>query len=121
MIWRPGNGARGPLDRFLHDQNVERFVGLLMGETDPQVRARLHDLLIEEEDRFGLRRERLQQLRDHIDRLRVRMLRQEQLISVLTDGDCDAGPARQLHANWSETLRLLERYRDNLLGLEDSF
>jgi hypothetical protein len=102
------------VDRFVHDQNLCRYADLLERETDPAVRARLQDLLIEEEDLFGTRRERLQQARDHVERLRGRMVRQEQLILRLEDGGHDTGLARQLYDAWSDTLVVLERYRDNL-------
>jgi hypothetical protein len=103
----------------VHEQNLNRYADLLQRETDPAVRARLHDLLIEEEDLFGSRRERLQQARDQVERLRARMVRQEQLISNLDDGGHDTALARQLHAAWSDTLVVLERYRDNLQHITD--
>ncbi|MBV9740659.1 MAG: hypothetical protein JOZ30_13540, partial [Hyphomicrobiales bacterium] len=41
------------MDRFIARENIRHFRELLWMETDPDVRARLQNSLIEEEDKLG--------------------------------------------------------------------
>jgi len=102
------------MDRFIHSQNLRRYSDLLRSETDAAKRAALHAQLIQEEDRFGAREERLDNARNHIEELGVRIARQEALIRVLKGNGYDSTAAEQLHAAWCETLAVVERYRQTL-------
>lgn len=99
------------MERFIHDQNLERYMTLLDSEPDEPAREALRALLIEEEDRFGARRERLEAADRHIARLRERMHRQVELIELLNASGADIAPAVDLHRNWGKTLIALETYR----------
>jgi hypothetical protein len=102
------------MDRFIHSQNLRRYSDLLRSETDAAKRATLHTQLIQEEDQFAAREERLDCARDHIEELSVRIVRQEALIRLLKGNGHDCTAAEQLHAAWCETLAILERYRQTL-------
>lgn len=107
------------MERFVHNQNLERYITLLDSEPDEPARDAIRRLLIEEEDRFGVVRERLETAEAHIAKLRQRMHRQVDLIDQLNAAGSDTTQAVDLHRNWGQTLIALETYRRNLRDHQD--
>ena len=105
------------LSFFLHEQTLARYMDLLEGAADPDVRDRLRERLVEAEDRFGACRERLETADAFIARLKTRLREQEDRIAALATRGADTALAEQLRETASETLRLFEAYR---VALEQS-
>lgn len=102
------------MDRFIHTQNLARFMGLLEAETDALQRERLQDLLVEEENRFGSRRERVMEADGLIARGEARLREQELLVARLSDDGRDTAAAERLLANMIQTLQAFVAYRKGL-------
>ncbi len=75
--------GRRVMQRFLHFQNLARFVEALEHEPDPAKRDVLQQLLLEEENRFGDSRERSEQTDTLIARGRERIRQQRALVDRL--------------------------------------
>ncbi len=103
------------MDRFVHDQNLRRFVDLLEREPDGPRRTVLQELLIEEENRFGERQERLEQAEVLIVRGRERIRRQVELVARLSDGD-GADMAKATLRNLMHTQSLFEAFREVMMN-----
>ena len=107
------------MDRFVHDQNLIRFVDALEHESNPARRDLLQQLLLEEENRFGGRREKLEQANVQILRGRERVRRQRELVARLTSDGANLEPAQQVLMNMLLTQSLFEAYRDILLRSDE--
>lgn len=103
------------MDRFVHDQNLIRFVDLLEREADGPKRTVLQQLLIEEENRFGERQERLEQTEVLIVRGRERIRRQVELVARLADCDT-AEVAKATLRNLVQTQSLFEAFREVMMN-----
>lgn len=95
------------MQRFVHNQNLLRFVDLLERETDPVKRGRLQDLLLEEENRFGSRREQALELDSMIAGARLRIARQRQVVNQMEAEARGADLAGQILASMEQTYALL--------------
>jgi len=81
------------VDRVPCDGNIGLFVDGLHWERDPARRERLKRLLIEEEDRFVAREERLGMVERHIERGEAIIARQADLIARLKNNGADVSDA----------------------------
>lgn len=113
--------VRGGMELFIHRQNLLRYAEMLDGEHDPAMREQLRILLIEEEDRFGLRRERLGNLDELIVHSRHRIRIQERVVADQTLDHAGAARAQSVLANMRATLALLNDHRGRLEDGCDSF
>lgn len=102
-------------ERFVRDQNIIRFEGLLEGETDGDKRELLHALLIQEGDRIGSSFERLERLGAFIERLAILIARQKRVIADLVAKGRDERRARLLLVHLNRTHTLF-RHRRQALG-----
>ena len=102
------------MDRFIHTQNLLRYVDMLEKEADPIRRERLRSLLIEEEDRFGSEREWLDEAELYIVQSRSRIRRQEEIVAHLRRDGRDSEQADRLLTNMSDLLQLFQQRRDQL-------
>lgn len=96
---------------FVHAQNLVRYVDLLEHEADPVMRERLKALLLEEENRFGRRREAAIELDGLVAAAAARVIRQRQIVGRLTEAGGAVAEAERLLATMTETLRLLRDYQ----------
>ncbi len=103
------------MDRTTQEHIVERCLDFLARETDPARREALHGLLVEEEDRFGARRERLPQLEGFIARGEERIGRQREFVASLAASGLDTGSAEVVLANLLRPQSLFRDYRGQLL------
>ena len=55
------------MDRFIARENIRHFRTMLATNIDPEARARLHRLLVEEEDKLGKDLELLADIERHIE------------------------------------------------------
>jgi hypothetical protein len=102
------------MDGFVARQNIDRFVGLLDIEVDDGKRATLRGLLIEQEDRFGRRQERLQHTLLTICSIEARVERQRAIVKSAADAPAQLSLAEQRLSNMLDTLSLLRAYRQHL-------
>jgi hypothetical protein len=102
--------------RFVSDLNVARFVDRLQLESDPAKRTSLRRLLIEEEDRFGSRAERLSDVQRHLAEGSRRIALQKALIENLIAKGQDVRLAERTLSNLFEIQRILEQYRQVVLN-----
>jgi hypothetical protein len=105
--------------RFVSDLNVARFVARLRSEDDPATRTSLRRLLIEEEDKFGRKAERLSNLHRHIAEGRRRIEIQKALITKLKTVGKDARLAESTLSNLLETQRIFEHHRQVIFDVID--
>jgi hypothetical protein len=97
--------------QFVFDLNLSRFVDKLRLEHDPDMRETVKRLLIEEENKFGRKRELLIWLERHIGEGRCRIASQNALITKLRANGDDLGLAETVLSNLVETQSLFEQYR----------
>jgi hypothetical protein len=102
------------MEQFIHQQNLVRFVEALERETDPGRRDVLQQLLLEEEKRYGDRRERIEQTETFILRGRERIRRQREIISSLQEGDGAIETAKASLLNLMRTQSLFEAFHRTL-------
>jgi hypothetical protein len=85
------------MDRFVAHQNIKRFRNRLVSETDARGRARLHQLLIAEEDKLGHDLELLANVEQAITNFAALVETQKELVRVLESNKLeDASGARAL-------------------------
>jgi hypothetical protein len=105
------------MQRYVHSQNVTRYVELLESEADPATVEQIQKLLIEEENRFGSLAERI----DEADRLirdaQARLNQQKSLLQRLGNDGHDTTRAAMLMRTMERTLQLMSDYRRSLPGL----
>jgi hypothetical protein len=104
------------MQRFLHRQNLARYVRLLATETDPKQRERIAALLIEELDRFDTLPEHLSELAGVIEQGRAQLRKQRQLVAQLRGDPGAQEKAQHTLINLNDTLELFLSYRDGLRG-----
>ena len=98
------------LAQYVFDLNVKRFVERLRSEDDPDTRASVRRLLVEEVDKFCQKRERLIQLQRHIGENSRRIASQEALILRLRSNGQDLKLAQIALRNLVEIQTLFEQY-----------
>jgi len=96
--------------QFVGDLNVARFVEKLWSERDPDTRVSLKKLLVEEEDKFGRRAERLSNLQRYIVEGNRRIASQKSLIRRLSASGHDIRMAEITLSNLMEIQGLFEQY-----------
>jgi hypothetical protein len=104
---------------FVVQQNVRRLADQLRSETDATRRARLHGLLVEEEDRLGFTIDRLEELDRAIAESVTRVEFQRQKISNLQNCGCDLSAAKAVLRNMEEIQSIYRQYRLMLLQAID--
>jgi DNA-binding CsgD family transcriptional regulator len=112
------------MNDFIIERNIERYAERLRTELDPVVRASVTALLIEEEDRFGARVERLDKINGYIADCYQRIDKQKSLITGMRSDDYNGIPAlsdgrdlslaQRLLSNLKELLALFERRRHQI-------
>ena len=116
---RPGKAALPRRDQVIqslfNEQNLARYMDLLESAADPEVRDCLRERLVEQEDRFGRSRERLDTVDAFIDRLRTRLRQHEDWVAELASTGADTALSERLRETTAESLRLFEAYRGRLL------
>ena len=105
--------------RIVSDLNVARFVDRLQLELDPAKRASLQRLLLEEEDKFGRRAERLSDVQRHLAEGSRRIALQKALIENLKANGQEVRLAERTLSNLVEIQRIFEQYRHVILDAID--
>ena len=105
--------------QFVSDLNVARFLEKLRSEHDPGIRTSLQRLLLEEEDQFGRRLERLNKVHRNIAEGWRRIELQKALIAKLKADRKDVRLAERTLSNLVEVQRILEQYRRRVLDAVD--
>jgi hypothetical protein len=100
------------MDRFIARENIKHFRDLLWSTVDPGERARVHGLLVEEEDKLGRDLELLAEIEAHIADGNRRIAAQRTRVSTMEQsGHQDVDRARILLDGMTESLGLFARYR----------
>jgi len=102
------------MDRFVHDQNLTRYIDLHETVTDPTKLAQIEKLLIEEEDRFGSVSERLNEADRLIHDGHGRVRRHRALVAHLDAIGHDTKRAGAVLASMSRLLEIMYQYRQTL-------
>jgi hypothetical protein len=98
------------LAQYVFDLNVKRFVERLRSEDDPDMRASVRKVLVEEVDKFCQKRERLIQLQRHIGENSHRIASQEAFILRPRSNGQDLKLAQIALRNLVEIQTLFEQY-----------
>ncbi len=104
------------MDRFVARQNVELCRLRLETETDPQRRAQLHRVLVEEENKLGKNYERLADVEREIAKGHVRIANQQALIEHHNGNGHDPSVAEALLEAFLSTQAVYVQFRDTLLA-----
>ena len=105
------------MGRFDPEANVSRFARMLYNETDPAKRARLRQLLVDEENRFAWRSLQLEMVDRHIAEACARIDEQTNKILELHTGGNDTDEMYRALAN---SISILEVFRAFRTSLSDS-
>ena len=104
------------MDRFIARENIKHFRGRLWVEIDPDMRSRLHRLLVAEEDNLGTDFELLTDVERHIADGDRRIKRQRAIITDMErDGHNGLVQARALLEGLMESQLLSKKYRRRIL------
>ncbi len=103
------------MSREVGDQIVWGLADRFEAERDPIRRQALRTLLIEEEDRFGQRAERLDRAEAHIASSKFRIEELERAIDRLRGGGHDVRTAERVLASMRDLLDTFGSYRETLL------
>lgn len=101
--------------RFVSDQNIARFVEALNHETDAKRQGALRGLLIEEENRFGSRVERLELVERHLRGGAMRIEQQKITIERLAAKGADLTEAERLLRNFVVIQEMFLSFRATLV------
>jgi hypothetical protein len=107
-----------PIDTFVREQNLDRFFGGLMVETDPNRRRILRYLVIAEEDRYAELQARLDRVDGWVRDGEARIARQRQLVDRFGADSPLLEAARTLLANLVEIQELLVGFQGELRDRE---
>ncbi len=107
------------MERFVHDQNLMRYLDLLESETDSAKRGQLRKLLLEEVDRFGDHSDQLYETDRLVARCTARLQEQKSLLAHAREDGRDAGASEDVLANMSQTLALIVGHRRTILDRLD--
>jgi hypothetical protein len=100
---------------FVYEQNVLRFSERLQAEDDPATRKILSKLLLEEENKFAVTSERLDNADRHIARCKSLISLQYTVIDNLKNDGHDTQRAERLLRNMMELHDVFVSYRQTLL------
>lgn len=103
------------LDRFVQSSNMSRFASRLEIEQDEKQRDLIRRLLLEEEQRYGLRAEQLDMADERIGRAKQLIRRQQELIVRFAASGQDTSEADKLLNRLGDLLALFEHYRLQVL------
>src|SRR6516164_6511816 len=104
------------MDRFIARENIKHFRDRLSVEIDPDMRSRLHKLLVAEEDKLGADFELLADVERHIADGNRRIKRQRAIITDMErDGHNGLVQARVLLEGLVESQWLIKNYRRQIL------
>jgi hypothetical protein len=104
----PAPNGRDHLDWYVGKLNLCHFLDQLDHEGDPQRRAALRTVLIEEEDKLGRRDDYLIWMAERKDELKRRILRQSEIVNRSWANEAAADRARTLFYNMIDTHNLME-------------
>jgi hypothetical protein len=102
------------LERFVHEQNLTRYIDLLESAAYPAEVGQLQKLLIEEEDRFGSLEQRIDQADDLISRGLANLRRQQELVARLHEDGHDTAKAETVMRAMHQMIEVMGRYRRSL-------
>lgn len=101
-----------PMDRFIARENIKHFRDRLCSEVNQDVRARLRELLVAEEDKLAANLELLANIDEHISDGNRRIDRQLALVNAMErDGHNSLAHAKVLLACLTESQLLHQEYR----------
>lgn len=98
------------MQRFVHAQNLTRYIDLLESETERAKLGQIQKLLIEEVDSVGSLSERIDQVDLLIRHGHARRREQQTHLTAMSDG-VERERAVHVLATMDETLQLLADYR----------
>jgi hypothetical protein len=114
------------MDRFVARENIRHYRDMLLSDIEPKVRARVHKLLVEEEDKLGKDLELLAEIERHIaDGARRIEEQQSRVRAMQANGHDGAGRAQAFLNGMMESQQLSMEYhrrvakeveRNRLLG-----
>ena len=107
-----------PHTRFVRDENVERLFAQLEGQPDPEVRAMLHRLLLEELDRCAIPAERLELIDRLLDKVSAHIRVMQRLVEHKADAE-SAAFATQMILSFMASADLFEAARRRALEAFD--
>jgi hypothetical protein len=109
------------LQQFVNTQNIARYEQRLYGEADAMRRQSLRGLLLDEENKFGSRSERLDLIGQRMRECKDRIARQTLVVERLNGQGHDPGPAQRLLSNMLDLHAVYEGYYQVILdGLDRS-
>jgi hypothetical protein len=104
------------MDRFIARENIKHFRDRLWVESDPDMRSRLHKLLVAEEDKLGADFELLADVERHIADGNHRIKRQRAIVTDMQrDGHDGLVQARVLLESFMDSQLLSKNYRRRIL------
>jgi len=103
------------MDRFVIEQNIERYADRLRTELDAAQRTRLKALLIEEEKRLGIFAEAVGKIDLNIVKCQNSINEQRDLIEKFQFGGEDLSAAQRALANLDELLGLFAQWHREIL------
>jgi division protein CdvB (Snf7/Vps24/ESCRT-III family) len=95
--------------------NVTLFAGQFVGESDFARRGQLKKLLIEEENKFGLLTEKLEQVLRRLGESSARIASLETILERSRSNGRETGPTEQLLRNMRELHRVYDDYRQTIV------
>jgi hypothetical protein len=98
------------MDRFIARENVRHYRHMLLSEIEPEVRSRVHKLLVEEEDKLGKDLALLVDIERHIADGAQRIEAQQSRVCVMQADGHDVGRAQAFLDGMMESQRILIRY-----------
>lgn len=104
------------IDEFVRRQNINNFAERLNVEQSGHTQAVLRQLLLEEENRFGLRVEALELLDGNLRRNEDAVKRQRDIVVEVEARGGDIETARRFLDSLTVTRQLFLRYREHLIG-----
>ena len=103
------------IDRFISEQNIERFAKQAYDALDPGKQQTLRELLIEEEYRFGVYSAQLEITTRHISEAEAKISRQKALIARLEADGHELNKAYRILYNFVDIQHLFKDFRASIL------
>ena len=104
---------------FINGSNIARFAGLFVSEADLARREQLKALLIDEENKLGLRTEKLEQISRRMLECDARIANLETILERSRSQGYDVGPTEDVLRNMRELHRLYDDYRQTIADALD--
>jgi hypothetical protein len=102
-------------DSFVCQQNISRFADKIYNELDPEKRRVLHELLLQEERRFGAMQQQLDLMNHYIRESASRIEKQRTLIAEIGTAGLDTTEANRVLSNSVLLLKLFKQLRHRIL------